>query len=400
MLPRVTGALDGIRVLDIGTRIGAPFAATLLGELGADVIKIEDPDGGDPMRALPPFDGERSLFWSVEGRGKRSVTLDLSRPEGQEIFRRLAAVSDVVVENFRPGTLERWNLAPDALRAANPKLIVSRVSVYGQTGPYRDRPGLDRNGIALGGLLYVTGYEDRPPVRPGIIVADYLTALFNTIGVLAALVERGRSGEGQSVELSLYESVLRVMEWTVAAYDRLGTVRERAGNRLANSAPLDNYETSDGKFVCVVGAGDKIFPRLAAAMGRADLCDDERFSTLRARARNSDEINEIVARWCAARTQSEIEQTLVEHEVPVSGVFDVAQIVANEHVRARESVVVVNDPVLGSVKQQAPVPRMSRTPLSVARGAPELGAHTGEVLRGLLGMSDADIDALRASGVI
>jgi crotonobetainyl-CoA:carnitine CoA-transferase CaiB-like acyl-CoA transferase len=394
------GALDGIRVLDLGTRVGAPFAATLLGELGADVIKVEQPGTGDFMRTIGPFDGETSLWWSVEGRGKRSITLDLSKPKGQAVLKRLVEHADVLVENFQPGTLERWNLAPDDLRAINPRLIVSRVSVYGQDGPYRDRPGLDRNGIALGGLLGITGYEDRPPVRPGVIVADYLTALFNTIGVLAALVERERSGEGQGVELSLYESVLRIMEWTVAGFDRLGIVRARTGNRLANSAPLDNYETADGRFVCIAAAGDVLFPRLAKAIGRADLVDDERFSSLEARAGNADAINGIVAEWCKGRTLSDIEQTLVDAQVPVSGVYSIEQIVADPQVQARDSIVTVDDPVLGPIKQQAPVPRLDRTPTRVARGAPRLGEHNEEIYFGLLGMDRNEYDALARDGLI
>src|SRR5919109_5573175 len=276
----MAGALDGIRVLDLGTRIGAPFAATLLAELGAEVIKVEQPGTGDFMRTIPPLEDGVSLWWSVEGRGKKSMTLDLSKERGQEILRRLAEHADVLVENFQPGTLERWNLAPESLRRSNPRLIVSRVSVYGQDGPYRDRPGLDRNGIALGGLLHITGYAWEPPVRPGVIIADYLSALFNTIGVLAALVERERSGEGQQVELALYESVLRVMEWTVAAYDRLGIVRERAGNRLPNSAPLDNFETADGRYVCIAAAGDVLFPRLCQAMEKPELATQSEFATL------------------------------------------------------------------------------------------------------------------------
>jgi formyl-CoA transferase len=396
----VTGALDGIRVLDLGTRIGAPFAATLLGELGADVIKIEQPGTGDFLRTIPPFDGDISLFWAVEGRGKRSVTINLSKPAGQDLLRRLVPHADVLVENFQPGTLERWNLAPSDLRALNPRLIVSRVSVYGQHGPYRDRPGLDRNGIALGGLLHITGYPDTPPVRPGVIIADYLTALFNTIGVLAAVVERARSGEGQQVELALYESVLRVMEWTVAAYDRLGIVRERTGNRLPNSAPLDNYSTADGRWVCIAAAGDVLFPRLCAAMERAELPRDPRFASLEARASNAEEINGIVAEWCSARTLAEIEATLVKHQVPVSGVYGIDEILADEQVRARNAVVEVDDPALGPIRQQAPVPRLDRTPLRVARGAPRLGEHTEEVLRELLGLDDADLDALRSDGVI
>jgi len=394
------GALDGIRVLDLGTRVGAPFAATLLGELGADVIKVEQPGTGDFMRTIGPFDGETSLWWSVEGRGKRSITLDLSTPKGQAILKRLVPHADVLVENFQPGTLERWNLAPDDLRALNPRLIVSRVSVYGQDGPYRDRPGLDRNGIALGGLLGITGYEDRPPVRPGVIVADYLTALFNTIGVLAALLERGRSGQGQGVELSLYESVLRIMEWTVAGYDRLGIVRARTGNRLANSAPLDNYETADGRYVCIAAAGDVLFPRLAKAIGRPDLVDDRRFGNLAARAENADEINEIVARWCAARPLAEIESTLVAAQVPVSGVYSIDQIVDDPQVRARNSIVTVDDPVLGPVRQQAPVPRLDRTPAAISRGAPMLGEHNEEVYIGLLGMDRPEYDDLVRDGVI
>ncbi|MGZ4120691.1 MAG: CaiB/BaiF CoA transferase family protein [Actinomycetota bacterium] len=394
------GALDGIRVLDLGTRVGAPFAATLLGELGAAVIKVEQPGTGDFMRTIGPFEDSTSLWWSVEGRGKRSITLDLSKPQGQAVLRRLVPLSDVLVENFQPGTLERWNLAPDELRALNPRLVLSRVSVYGQDGPYRERPGLDRNGIALGGLLGITGFPDGPPVRPGIIIADYLTALFNTIGVLAALVERERSGEGQGVELSLYESVLRVMEWTVAGFDRLGIVRERSGNRLANSAPLDNYETADGRFVCIVAGGDGLFPRLAGAMGREDLLADDRFATLEARARNADAINDVVAAWCRARPLDEIERILVDAQVPVSAVYSVDRIVEDPQVRARGSIVTVDDPVLGPVRQQGPVPRLDRTPLRIARGAPALGEHNEEVYLGLLEMERVEYEALRGDGII
>ena len=394
------GALDGIRVLDLGTRIGAPFAATLLAELGADVIKIEQPGTGDFLRTIPPFDGEVSLFWAVEGRGKRSVTIDLSKPAGQDLLKRLVPRTDVLVENFTPGTLERWNLAPDELRAINPRLIVSRVSVYGQNGPYRDRPGLDRNGIALGGLLGITGFPDAPPVRPGVIIADYLTALFNTIGILAALVERTRSDQGQQVELALYESVMRVMEWTFAAHDRLGIVRERAGNRLPNSAPLDNYETMDGRYVCIAAAGNVLFPRLAKAMGREDLLDDARFATLADRARNADAINEEVAAWCRRNSLAEIERLLIEHEVPVSGIYTAAEIAGDPQVRARRSIVGVEDPELGTVNQQAPVPRLDRTPLEIKRGAPRLGEHTDEVLTELLGLDANALRTLRADGVI
>ena len=396
----MAGALDGIRVLDLGTRIGAPFAATLLAEFGADVIKVEQPGTGDFMRSIGPFEGETSLWFAVEGRGKRSITLDLSTAEGQDLLRRLVEHADVLVENFQPGTLERWNLGPEDLRARNPRLIVSRTSVYGQDGPYRDRPGLDRNGIALGGLLHITGEPDRPPVRPGVIVADYLTAMFNTIGILAALVERARSDEGQTVESALYESVLRIMEWTVAGFDRLGIVRERTGNRLPNSAPLDNWRTADGEWVCIAAAGDGLFPRLCKAMGREELLADERFATLEARARNADAINAIVGDWCAVRSIAEVERILVEHQVPVSRIYAIDQIVADEHVRARGSIIEVEDPVLGPVKQQGPVPRMDRTPPRIPRGAPRLGEHNDDIYGGLLGLSPDEMLALRDAGVI
>lgn len=400
MLRAVGGALDGIRVLDLGTRIGAPFCATLLGELGADVIKVEQPGTGDFMRTIPPFEGGVSLFWAVEGRGKRSITLDLGRAEGQAVLRRLVPLADVLVENFTPGTLERWSLAPEDLRALNPRLVVARVSVYGSDGPYRDRPALDRNAIALGGLLGITGHPDAPPVRPGVVIGDYLGGLFATVGVLASLLERGRSGEGQGVEVALYESVLRVMEWTVAAYDRLGVVRERTGNRLPNSAPLDNYPTADGRYVCVVAAGDALFPRLCRAMGRDELTADERFATLEARARNADAINAIVGEWCAARTLADIEETLVEHEVPVSAVYAIDAIVDDPHVRARGAIQAVDDPVIGPVRQQAPVPRLDRTPLAAGRGAPRLGEHNREVYLGLLAMEPSEYETLRVAGVI
>src|SRR5581483_3255883 len=286
-----SGPLTGVRLLDLGTRIGAPFAATLL----ADVIKVELPGQGDFMRTIGPFVGDYSLFWAVEGRNKRSVTCDLRRPAGQALAKRLVAVSDVVVENFQPGTLERWGLGYDALAAVNPGVILTRVSVYGQTGPYRHRPGLDRNGIAMGGLLYITGYPDRPPVRPGVIVSDYLTGVFNAFAIVSALWERERRARetgapprGQWVDLSLYESVLRIMEHTLAAYDRLGVVREREGNRLENAAPLDNWETKDGKWVCIIAAGDGLFPRLCRAIGREDLLGDPRFATMALRAEHGE----------------------------------------------------------------------------------------------------------------
>ena len=401
------GPLSGIRLLDLGTRVAAPFAATLLGDLGAEVIKVELPGRGDFLRSIGPFVDGYSLFWAVENRGKKSITCDLRKAAGQALLRRLVPLVDVIVENFQPGTLESWGLGYEALAALNPALVLTRVSVYGQTGPYRDRPGLDRNGIAAGGLLYITGHPDRPPVRPGVVIADYLTGVFNALAIVSALWERdrraretGAPARGQWVDLSLYESVLRVMEHTLAAYDRLGLVREREGNRLANSAPLDNWETRDGKFVCIVAAGDGLFPRLARAMGREDLLADPRFTTLALRAEHGDVINAIVADWCRWRTAAEIADILVRHDVPFGVAYSAADIFADPHVAARGDIVEVDDPVIGPLRMQGVYPRFSRTPGAIRAGAPRLGAHNDEVYGGLLGLAAEERARLAREGVI
>jgi crotonobetainyl-CoA:carnitine CoA-transferase CaiB-like acyl-CoA transferase len=405
--PEPMGPLAGLRILDLGTRIGAPFAATLLGDLGADVIKVELPGQGDFMRTIGPFVDGYSLFWAVEGRSKRSITLDLRKPRGQALLKRLVADADVVVENFQPGTLEGWGLGYDALAAVNPGIILTRVSVYGQTGPYRDRPGLDRNGIAMGGLMYITGYPDRPPVRPGLIVSDYLTGVFNAFAILAAVYERdtrarasGTAARGQWVDLSLYESILRIMEHTLATYDRLGVVREREGNRLKNSAPLDNWMTKDGKFLCIIAAGDGLFPRLCRAMGREDLPALPRFATMAERAKHGDEINGIVAAWVAAHTSAELQAILERYEVPFGVAYSVADIFADPHVAARAAIETVDDPTIGPVRMQGVYPHFSRTPGRIARGAPALGSDNEAVYKGLLGLDDAELDELAREGVI
>jgi formyl-CoA transferase len=338
----------------------------------------------------------------VEGRNKKSITLDLRKPRGRELFERLVPRADAIVENFQPGTLERWGLGWERLHELNPRVVLSRASVYGQDGPYRDRPGLDRNGIAHGGLLYLTGYRDRPPVRPGLLIADYTTGLFNALAILIALHERdqGGSGEGQWIDLTLYESIFRLMEHTVAAYDRLGIVREREGNRLPNSAPLDNWETKDGATVVIVAAGDALFPRLARAMNRAELVEDPRFRTLADRVRHAGEINGIVADWCREHTAAEIEEVLVAAEVPVARALGIREIFEDPQYRARGDIVEVDDPALGPVKMQGVYPRFSRTPGAIRRGAPRLGEHNQEVYGDLLGMSADEIEDLRREGVI
>jgi crotonobetainyl-CoA:carnitine CoA-transferase CaiB-like acyl-CoA transferase len=401
----VTGApLEGVRVLDLGTRIAAPFCAGLLGEMGAEVVKIEQPGRGDFMREIGPFmdadDGESySLFWAVEGRGRKSVTLDLRRPPGQDVFRRLAATADVVVENFRPGTLEQWHIGPADL---DPKLVVVRISAFGQDGPYAPRPGLDRMGIGYGGLLQITGYPDRPPVRVGVTISDYLTGVFSAHAAVASLYARDarRSGRGAVIDAALYGAPLRILEWTVAAYDALGVVRGREGNRLANSAPLDNYPTADGKYVCVVAGSDANFARLCKAMDRPDLLDDPRFTKLADRAAHGDEINSIVTDWTRASTAAEVEQACVDCDVPVATAYTAADMFADPHFADRGDLVAIDDPVAGTMRQQAPFPRFAGEAPVTPTGAPRLGAHTRGMLADALGLSESELDALAADGVI
>ncbi|MBV8950191.1 MAG: CoA transferase [Actinobacteria bacterium] len=405
----MSGPLAGLRVLDLGTRIAAPFCAGLLGELGAEVVKIEQPGAGDFMREIGPFvpgsDDDAhggspgySLFWAVEGRGRKSVTLDLRKPEGQELFRRLAATADVVVENFRPGTLEKWHVAPADL---DPKLVTVRISSFGQDGPYAKRPGLDRVGIGYGGLLHLTGYPDRPPVRVGVTITDYLTGVFAANAAVAALYQRDtRGGKGAVIDAALYGASLRILEWTLAAYDRLGIVRTREGNRLANSAPLDNYATADGKYVCIVAGSDANFSRLCKAMDRPDLLDDPRFTRLADRAAHGDEINGIVAAWAMEHTAGELEEACVACDVPVATAYTAADMFADPHFAARGDLVTVDDPVAGPIRQQAPFPRFIGEPVDTPAGAPLLGAHTREVLHDVLDLDDAALDRLTRDGVI
>ena len=402
--------LAGMRVLDVGTRIAAPFCAGILGEQGAEVIKIEQPGSGDPLRTIGPFanpgdeacegsDRPYSLFWAVEGRGRKSVTLDLRQPQGQELFRQLANHADVLCENFRPGTLERWNIHPEALPR---RLVIVRISVFGQDGPRSLLPGLDRNGVAYGGLLHLTGEPDRPPVRPGLTISDYLTGVFAAQAATALLYERdvGGPGEGGVIDACLYGSVLRILEWTHAAYHHLGLVRNRTGNRLDHSAPLDNYPSRDGRWVCIAAAMQANFARLCAAMDRPDLLEDPKFATAESRAAHGDEINQIVADWTVQLDAADIEARCVAHDVPVATAYDAADIAADPHVAARGDLVAIDDPVVGPLNQQAPFPRFDGQPPPVPAGAPRLGQHTDEVLTELCHLTSADLEALRADRII
>jgi len=408
--------LEGLRVLDLGTRISAPFCAGLLGEMGAEVIKVEDPKGGDFMRTIGPFarpsgrgrrpesgDGtasdDYSLYWAVEGRGRKGVTLNLREERGQALFRDLAGHADVVCENFRPGTMERWNVGPADLPE---RVVFVRITVFGQDGPYAQRPGLDRMGIGYGGLLHLTGYPDRPPVRPGVTVSDYLTGSFAAHAAVSALYERDArgTGAGRVIDACLYGSVLRILEWTLAGYDALGIVREREGNRLKNSAPLDNYPTADGKFVCIVAGSDANFARLCKAMGRSELVDDPKFVTLAKRAEHGDEINGVVSAWTSSLTLSEVETRCVDHDVPVAAAYSAVDLFADPHIAARGDLVTVDDPVIGPVRQQGAAVRFAGDVGDAPRGAPRLGEHNEDVWCGLVGLSQGELAALQTDGVI
>ena len=396
--------LAGVRVLDVGTRIAAPFCAGILGEQGAEVIKIEDPIGGDKTRTNGPFTTDSngnyySLYWSVEGRGRKSVTINFRSSEGQELFRHLASVSDVVCENFRPGTLERWNIDPSRL---DPKLVTARISLYGQQGPKSLYNGFDHNAVAFAGLTHLTGPADQPPTRPGLSISDYLTGVFAAQAVTSLLYERDARGTGIGgvVDAYLYGSVLRIMEWTIAAYDRLGSVRQRTGNRSDNAAPLDNFQSRDGRYVCVVAVRQAVLEGLCEAMGRPELLDDERFATPKARRLNREVVNQAFAEWASGLDAAAIEERCGRHGVPVSVVYDVADMADDDHVRVRGDVCTVNDPVIGPVRQQAPFPRFDGNSLPAPAGAPRLGEHTDEVLSSLLKLSGSEISALRKRNVI
>ena len=398
--------LAGLRVIDVGTRIGAPFCAGLLGEMGAEVIKVEDPKGGDFMRTIGPFatgpDGQDySMWWAVEGRGRKGITLNLRQPEGQELFRQLAAHSDVVCENFRPGTIEGWHIGPDD---CDPRLVWARISVFGQDGPYAERPGLDRMGIAYGGLLAITGYPDRPPVRPGVTISDYLTGTFAAEAVVSALYRRDRAdngtGRGGVVDAALYGSILRTLEWTVAGHDRLGIVRERQGNRLANSAPLDNFTTADGRTVCIVAGSDANFRRLCRAMGRPELADDPRWATLKARAEDGDAVNGLVADWVAQQSAREVEDVCVANGVPVGLAYGAADMKVDPHMTARGDLVEVDDPVAGPHLQQAPYPRLDGVAPPAPTPAPSLGQHNEDIFCGLLGLDAQTLAGHQQEGIV
>jgi crotonobetainyl-CoA:carnitine CoA-transferase CaiB-like acyl-CoA transferase len=394
------GPLEGIRVIEIGTLIAAPFAARLLAEFGAEVIKIEPPRTGDPLRKWRKMHDGTSLWWYLQSRNKKSVCLNLKSPEGIGIVKRLAQQADVVIENMRPGALEKLGLGWDVLHALNPKLTMVRISGYGQTGPYRDRPGFGAIGEAMGGIRYTTGDPASAPARVGVSLGDSLASLHGVIGALMSLlrVKTGR-GEGQVVDVSLVESVFNVMESLVPEYDLFGHVRERSGGALPGIAPSNTYRTEDGSYVVIAGNSDPIFRRLMAVIGRPDLADDPALAHNDGRVKQNDMLDEAISAWTSHRSAQEVLAALEAAEVPAGRIYSVADIVNDPHYRERNMLLPAELPGGVSVRMPGIVPKLSDTPGEVRWQGPALGQHTGEVLAGL-GFAGAEIEALRTAGAI
>lgn len=391
-------ALKGLRVVELGQLLAGPFCGQLLGDMGAEVIKVEPPGAGDPMRVWGQ--GEEKVQWEVIARNKKSVSANLRIPEGQALVRQLIGKADILVENFKPGTMEKWGFSPEALLAENPGLIIARMSGYGQTGPYSDRAGFGGIGEAMGGWRYIVGEPDRSPSRMGISIGDTLTATYGCMGVLAALHHRSVTGHGQVIDAALYESVLQVMEGLVPEYDHSGFIRERSGSILPGIAPSNVYICKDGEYM--IGANkDSLWQRLAEAMGMPDLGTDPRFATHLARGHNQFELDDIINAWAATLTVDEVDALMIAYSIPAGRVYRAPEMLEDPHFQAREAIIEVETERYGKLKMQGAFPKMSATPSSVRSPAPSIvGQHNAEIYGGLLGMDIAELDRLKAAGTI
>lgn len=392
-----SGPLTNLRAIELGQLIAGPFCGQLLADMGADVIKVEPPGKGDPMREWGR--GDHPLWWTVCARNKRCVTANLRVPEGQDLIKRLVKEADILIENFRPGTMEKWGLGYDELSKINPGLIMVRVSGFGQTGPYATRAGYASVGEAMGGMRYLSGYPDRPTCRTGLSIGDSLAATFACVGALAALEHRRQTGEGQVVDSAIYESVLNIMEATIPEYSSTNYIRERSGSVLPNVAPSNVYECKDGDIV--IGANqDTVFKRLCDAMERPDLCADQKFSSHIARGANQAELDELINNWTRERTAADIDALMIKHGVPAGKVYRAPEMLADEHFAAREAIIDMAHPKFKNLKMQNVFPKFSKTPGKVRWVGPEFGEHTKEVYSELLGLTDEQIRALKDNEVI
>jgi formyl-CoA transferase len=394
-----TGPLAGLKVVELGQLIAGPFAAKTLGDFGADVIKIEPPRTGDPLRQWRLLKDGTSVWWQVQSRNKRSLVLDLKEPQAQDIVRQLATQADVLIENFRPGAMEGWGLGPDQLQAINPQLIMLRISGYGQTGPYRDKPGFGVVAEAMSGLRHLTAEPGRVPVRVGVSMGDTLASLHGVIGILMALHERQKSGQGQVIDVALYEAVFNCMESLLPEYSAFGVVREAAGSALPGIAPSNAYRCADGGYALIAGNGDSIFKRLMACMNRNDLGADPGLADNAGRVKRITEIDEAIGQWTAQMRVSEVLKVLYAAAVPAGRIYTVADIAADPHYQARGMLSKVQMDDGSDVLVPGIVPKLSRTPGNHRRNAPLLGQDTDAVLREL-GLTLTQIQALKDKGIV
>jgi len=394
--------LEGVRVIDVSTFISGPFATTQLAEFGAEVIKLELPVVGDPLRKFGTVtpNGD-TLPWLSECRNKKSATLDLRKPEGAELLKRMCAEADILVENFQPGTMEKWGIGWDVLHAVNPRLIMVRISGYGQTGPYSGRPGFGRIGNAFGGLSYLAGYPDRPPVTPGsATIPDYLSGIYGAMGAMLAMEARRKTGRGQVVDIGLYEPVFRILDELAPAFQHKGYVRERMGPGTVNVVPHSHYPTKDDRWIAIACTSDKIFARLADAMGAPELGDDGKWGTIRAREAARAEVDAYVGAWTSRFTRDELLQACEEAQVPCGPVYAIDEIFEDPQYKARGNILTMQDPRIGELAIPNLVPRLSETPGEVKWLGPTMGGHNGEIYRDWLKLSDAEMEALAAARVI
>ncbi len=393
------GPLHDVKVLELGQLIAGPFCTRVMAEFGAQVTKIETPEVGDPLRKWRKLYKDKSLWWLLQGRNKKSITINLKSSEGQKIVRRLVQEVDVVVENFRPGAMEKWGLGYEDLSKENPGLVMVRLSGYGQTGPYKDKPGFGSIGEAMGGLRHVTGYPDRPPVRVGVSLGDAIASLYGVIGALMALKQKESSGNGQVVDVALYEAVFSLMESMVPEYDYYDFIRERTGSTLPGIAPSNSYITKDEKYVVIGANGDSIFKRMMVAIGRDDLANDPDLAHNDGRAARSDELDQVIGAWCQSHDMDYVLTILDDADVPSGKIYDVADIVSDVHYRARDMIQKFKLSDDESIMIPGVVPKLSATPGEINWLGPDLGEHTIETLTHL-GYSKKDIDGLRNRKII
>lgn len=393
------GALAGLKVLDVSTLFAGPLAATILGDFGSDVIKVEHPKHGDPARGHGYSKNGVGLWWKMLGRNKRCVTLDLSKPEGNELLLRLVEEADVMIENFRPGTLERWNLAPDRLIAANPRLVLARVTAFGQIGPLASRPGFGTQAESMSGFAHITGQSDGPPTLPPFGLADGIAALTAAFAVMAALRARDRTGAGQVIDLAIIEPILTILGPQPTVYDQLGIIQGRTGNRSINNAPRNAYRTADGRWVAVSSSAQAIAERIMRLVGRPELIAEPWFATGRGRAEHADEIDDAVASWIAQRDAAEVIAAFGQAEAAVAPIYDASEILEDPQYKALRSITTVEDDELGPIKMQNVLFRLSGAPGRIRWPGPRLGQHNAEVY-GELGVDPARMATLRRKGVV